>query len=75
MKLTGFTFKQQILKYFQDTLTYFSLFPNLWKTDGVLQQTMKKKCNSNGKDYCYFLGVKTLSWIDMCYKITQTVKP
>ena len=42
MKLTGFTFKQQILKYFQDTLTYFSLFPNLWKTDGVLQQTMKK---------------------------------
>ena len=67
-----FTFKQQIPKFSQDSLPYSIIFPNHWKLM-VYCWKLWEKCNSHEKQYCYFLGVKSLPWNDMYYKIIQTL--
>ena len=60
MKLSAFTIYQQNPEFSQDTLPYSTISPNLSK--------LIVHC-------CKLLGFKTLSWNDMCYRITKTVKP
>ena len=67
-----FTFKQQIPKFSQDSLPYSIIFPNHWKLM-VYCCKLWEKCNSHEKQYCYFLGVKSIPWNDMYYKIIQTL--
>ena len=61
MKFGGFTFMQQIPNFSQDSLPYSTIFPIIWELR-IEKNTTKK--------VLLFLGVKTLSWNVMLYKIT-----